>query len=193
MNEDADGRETTKYGILVAAVGVVALGGYVGYLLYPRFDLPAIQGVGLLGLAAAAGVASFFSPCSFPMLLALLGREAGMVPHRRGSPRPALFGGALALGAAVFMLLVGLVVALGGEAFFANVTFTSVTGIAIRVVVGLILIFLGLVQTGILPFSMHQISRLVQPWRRSQARLGRPRPARDFALFGFAYVLAGFG
>lgn len=181
------------YAILAAAVVVIAVAGYTGYVLYPRFDLPAVEGLGLLGLAAAAGVASFFSPCSFPLLVGLLGRQAVEQTKAGRSAQPAVFGGSLALGAAVFLLLAGVVIALGGEALFAGVTFTSPAGITIRIVVGVALITLGLIQTGILRFSLHGVSRLAQPIARRQARLRRERPVAGFALFGFGYVLAGFG
>lgn len=186
-------RPVGRYAVLVFAVVVVAVAGYAGYVVYPRFDLPAIQGAGLLGLAAAAGIASFFSPCSFPLLVGLLGRQAVAQTESGRSANPAVFGGALALGAAVFMLLAGLVIALGGEALFAGVTFTSTAGITIRTIVGLLLIFLGLIQIGILPFSLHGVKRLGRPITRAQARLRRERPVAGFAVFGFGYVLAGFG
>jgi cytochrome c-type biogenesis protein len=172
---------------------VVAGAGYVGYVVYPRFDLPAADGLGLLGLAATAGVASFFSPCSFPLLVTLLARQALDDEEEGRSARPAVFGGSLALGAAVFMLLAGLVIALGGEALFAGVTFTSTAGITIRVVVGVLLVSLGLIQLGVIPVSMHAVSRVAQPLLRSQARMRRERPVAGFAVFGFSYVLAGFG
>lgn len=179
--------------LLIAVVVVVAVAGYVGYILYPRFDLPGVEGAGLLGLAAAAGVASFFSPCSFPLLLTLLGRQASTDSESGRSTRPAVFGGSLALGAGLFMLMAGAVIALGGGALFAGVTFTSPAGITIRVVVGLLLIFLGSIQIGLLPISMHAVSRFAQPMLRGQARLRRDRPVAGFAVFGFGYVLAGFG
>ncbi|MBW3658583.1 MAG: heavy-metal-associated domain-containing protein [Actinobacteria bacterium] len=183
-----------RYGLLAAAVLAIALAGYAGYVLYPRFDLPAVQGAGLLGLAAAAGIASFFSPCSFPLLLGLLGRQA---VRRSGdgedTARPAVFGGALALGAAVFMVLAGVVIGLGGEALFAGVTFTSTAGITIRTVVGLLLILLGLMQTGRLPLSMHAVEEAARPLARRSAALRREHPVAGFVTFGFGYVLAGFG
>ena len=193
MTHLQDGSSRGRYLILIVVVALVGLAGYVGYVVYPRFDLPAVEGAGLLGLAAAAGVGAFFSPCSYPLLLTLLGRQAIQDSKEGRPPRPAIFGGSLALGAAVFMMLAGVVIALGGEALFAGVTFTSTAGITIRLVVGLLLIVLGLVQTGILPFSLHAVSRLAQPMLRRQARLRRERPVAGFAVFGFGYVLAGFG
>lgn len=193
MNERPTDGGRSGYVLLVIVVVVVAVAGFVGYVLYPRFDLPAVEGAGLLGLAAAAGVASFFSPCSFPLLVTLLGRQTVADSGSGRSARPAVFGGSLALGAGFFMLMAGAVIALGGEAFFAGVTFTSPTGITIRIVVGLLLIFLGSIQIGVVPLSMHAVSRLAQPMLRGQARLRRDRPVAGFALLGFGYVLAGFG
>lgn len=193
MSQPSARDERNRYLVLVVVVVLVAVAGFVGYVLYPRFDLPAAEGAGLLGLAAAAGVASFFSPCSFPLLVTLLGRQAVADSGSGRSPRPAMFGASLALGAGLFMVLAGVVVALGGEALFAGVTFTSTAGITIRVVVGLLLIFLGLIQVEVLPLSMEGVSRAAQPLLRRQARLRRQRPMLGFAVFGFGYVLAGFG
>lgn len=184
----------SRYGLLVVAVLAISLAGYTGYVLYPRFDLPAAQGAGLLGLAATAGIASFFSPCSFPLLLGLLGRQAvRQAEDGEKTARPAVFGGALALGAAVFMVLAGVVIGLGGEALFAGVTFTSTAGIAIRSIVGVLLVVLGLMQVGRLAFSMHAVEQAARPLSRRSARLRRQRPVAGFAVFGFGYVLAGFG
>jgi copper chaperone CopZ len=48
---DGGSRWWALYGVLTVAIVLVALAGYVGYELYPRFDLPAAGGVGLLALA----------------------------------------------------------------------------------------------------------------------------------------------
>lgn len=70
-----NGNRGLWYALLTAGVVVLAVAGYAGYVLYPRFDLPAVTGLGLFVLAAAAGIGSFFYPCSFPLLVGLLGRE----------------------------------------------------------------------------------------------------------------------
>ncbi|MDP8978122.1 MAG: cation transporter [Actinomycetota bacterium] len=184
----------SRYGLLVAAVVVVALAGYVGYELYPRFDLPALEGAGLLVLAAGAGIASFFAPCSFPLLVTLLSRQVGGTTRGRGGDSPVLFASALAGGATVFLVLLGALIALGGGAFAASVTFTSTVGITLRIVVGTALIFLGLVQLGVFAVSsFHAVEDLTKRFNRSQARLRREHPVAGFAAFGFFYLLAGFG
>ena len=189
-----DGAGLGRYLLLVVAVAAIAIAGYVGYVLYPRFDLPAVEGVAVLGLAAAAGVASFFSPCSFPLLMGILGRHASIgVRDDETATRPVVFGGALAVGAGGFLLLAGVLIAAGGGVVFEQVTFASTAGITIRTILGVLLIALGLVQVGVLPTPFHAVERAAQPMLRRQARLRRSRPVTGHALFGFGYVLAGFG
>jgi len=182
------------YILLAAIVGVLALAGYAGYVLYPRFDLPAATGIGLFVLAAGAGIASFFSPCSFPLLVTLLARESGARSGASGSrmPRALSFATALALGASAFLILTGIGIALGASALFEGVTFTSTAGRTIRFGIGTLLIVLGLIQFGLVPvsFSAH---RLTNPLMRRQARWRREQPTRAFGLYGFVYILAGFG
>ena len=189
-----DARRAPLYWAFVLFVGVLAVAGYAGYVLYPRFDLPATVGIGLLALSVAAGVASFFSPCSFPLLVTLLSRQTGAEESSPRRSKPLTFAAALALGAAVFLLILGLAVALGGGAIFKDVTFASTAGRAIRIVVGGLLILLGLIQLNVIPFaSLYAISKLGRSLSGLQARQRRRRPVLGFAIFGFGYPLAGFG
>jgi cytochrome c biogenesis protein CcdA len=185
------------YWLLTMGVLILALAGYGGYVLYPRFGLPAVEGVSLLLLATGAGIASFFSPCSFPLLLTLIARATGYKDQAQKARRPLgsafTFASALSLGAAVFLMLSGLIIALGGEALFAGVTFTSTAGRVIRSLVGIVLIGLGLMQIGVLPFSLHTVERISRSLMQSQARIRRKNPILSFAMFGFGYLLAGFG
>jgi copper chaperone len=187
------GNGQQRYWLLVAGVLLLALAGYSGYVLYPRFGLPAVEGASLLLLASGAGIASFFSPCSFPLLVTLLTRQPGGTGERLRFGQALTFATALSLGAAIFLILGGLVIALGGEALFAGVVFTSPAGRIIRAVVGLALIVLGLMQAGILPFSLHAVEHVSRPLMRSQAHYRRQSPFLGFTIFGFGYLLAGFG
>lgn len=185
--------KTTRYLLFVAIVLVLAFAGYVFYTLYPRFDLPAATGVGLLILAAGAGLASFFSPCSFPLLATLLARQVRDVERGSAWARLVRFGAALATGATLFLLLTGAAIALGAAPWFEQVTFTSTVGRLLRLVVGSLLILLGIWQwRGISPGS-GAVYRLAHPLMEAQAGLRRERPTLAFGLFGFSYVLAGFG
>ena len=186
-----------RYGVLTVAIILVALAGYAGYELYPRFDLPAAEGIGLLALAAGAGIASFFAPCSFPLLVTLLSRQvgaAGQGKRAAGQRGPLVFALALSAGAVAFLVLLGLLIGLGGSAFAASVTFTSTVGITLRIVVGSLLILLGLIQFGVFAASsFHAVETVTKRFNRSQARLRREHPVKGFTAFGFFYLLAGFG
>jgi cytochrome c-type biogenesis protein len=179
-----------RYALLAGVTAVVALAGYSGYVLYPRFDLPPATGATLLLLAAAAGIASFFSPCSFPLAVTLLARQASPAEGHSRLTRSTLW---IGLGAISFLMLAGLTVAAGAGAFFKEVTFTSTAGITIRAVVGTLLILLGLMQLNVLPVSFVAIEDLAKPLLGRQARARREHPGLAFGLFGFGYLLAGFG
>jgi cytochrome c biogenesis protein CcdA len=190
-------RATTRgarYGLLVAAVVVAALAGYVGYLLYPRFDLPSVAGAGLLALAAAAGFAAFFSPCSFPLLATLLARQTGAgQPPRVRLRRALLFAASLSVGAVAFVLLLGVLLAGAGRGLAGEITFTSTPGRSLRVVVGLGLVVLGLVQTERLRVNLRVAESAIHGLLSRPARLLHHHSVAWFALFGFGYLAAGFG
>lgn len=182
---------------LLFALGVLllALAGYAGYVIYPRFDLPSVTGGGLLVLAVGAGIGSFFSPCSFPLLLTLLARQIHQDEPEEGSSfgRALRFAAALSLGATLFLLITGAAIALGGGALFARVTFTSTAGRVIRLVIGSLLILLGAIQLEAIPITFHGVEELAQPLLRYQSELRRDNPTIAFAVFGFGYLIAGFG
>lgn len=185
------------YGTFVLSVVLLGVAGYAAYLLYPRFNLPAVDVVGLLGLSIAAGIASFFSPCSFPLLATLLVRETRAEPkgedRRTALSRAFQHAAALALGATVFLVLTGGIIAAGGRSFLEGVTFTSTAGRSIRAVLGLLLVVLGLIQLGVVRAPFHRLATLARPLLVTQAHARRKAPAVGFAIFGFAYLLAGFG
>lgn len=96
-----DGSMALRFVVLALATLTMGSLGYGTYELYPRFDLLAVDGLGLVVLAIAAATASFFSPCAFSLLLTIVGREAGP--------------------ATAFVLLLGAVMAFGGSALVADV------------------------------------------------------------------------
>jgi cytochrome c-type biogenesis protein len=180
-----------RYGLLVFFVIALGLAGYGGFRLYPRLALPAADGVGLLSLGVAAGIAAFFSPCSFPLLATLLARAVD--PARRVATA-LFFATTFAAGAATFLLLFGLVISAGAAAALGGVRFTSAEGRILRSAVGIALILLGLAQLGLISAgAFHRVSDLARPLQRVHAEERRAHPARGYALFGFGYVLAGFG
>jgi hypothetical protein len=99
----------------------------------------------------------------------------------------------IGLGALTFLVLAGTLIAVGAGVFFKQVTFTSTAGIAIRAVVGSLLILFGLIQLNVLPVSLLAVEEAAKPLLARQARLRRERPTLAFGLFGFVYLVAGFG
>jgi cytochrome c biogenesis protein CcdA len=183
-----------RYLLLAVGVVIVAVGGYAGYVVYPRFELPAAAGAGLLALAGAAGFAAFFSPCSFPLLATLLARHTGAdQPTATRVRRALLFATSLSVGAVAFVLAVGALFALGGQQLAGAVTFTSVIGRVLRVIVGVGLIALGLIQADRIHANLRGLEPTVHGLLRSQAGLRRRRPLAGTAVFGFGYLAAGFG
>jgi hypothetical protein len=121
----------------------------------------------------------------------LLAREAGEGNGRR--VRLVRFAAAFALGATLFLLLTGLAVAFGAAPLFARITFTSLTGRILRTVVGLVLIVFGLWQVRGRSLNMGWLNALLQPLWSAQARWRHQRSMFSTALYGFGYILAGFG
>lgn len=175
-----------RWWLLVIVVGIAGLVGYLAYLAYPRFDLTTADTTTALGLGAVAGVASFFSPCSFPLLLAILARREA--PLSRLAAAVSVAGGA-----AVFLAMVGAVILFGGGTLLSQVTFDSPVGVVIRATVGLMLVGLGLMQAGVLMNRIPGLKGMSSSLLRRQAALRRRNPVIGHALFGFSYVLAGFG
>lgn len=190
---------SVRYALLALAVIGLALVGFIGFVVYPSLDLSAGVGAGLLVLAAAAGVASFFSPCSFPLLVGMLGRpfaERAEGQNQRQPTRDSLsYAIALSLGVVVFLALLGTVIAFSGDALVKDVTFTSTTGRILRVTVGAFMIFVALIQLNRLEISFRPFEPALRAFL-GQQRHGRIRtqhPFLRFSLFGFGYLAAGFG
>ncbi len=195
MNHPTRTNLQVRYWAWALAAVTLGLAGYSGYVLYPRFDLPAGAGAGLLVLAAAAGVASFFSPCSFPLLVTMLARP--LAPGSETDSRPVRralgYATALSVGAAGFLTLTGGALALGAGSLVEDVTFTSTTGRALRVVAGTTLILFGFIQLNRIQVNLRRFEPALLGVLRHQAALRRRRPLAGFVLFGFVYLLAGFG
>lgn len=194
MNANRHPSLTYRFLLLIAGVMVFSLVGYGGYVLYRRFDYPAQASVGLMVLAVMAGVASLFSPCSFPLLVTLLSHEAtsrdSNVPSKS---HPLHFAATFSLGVMAFLLIVGSALVLGAAPLMEQVTFTSPTGRLIRLLAGLVLVGFGWWQLQGRSLNFIWINALLQPLWRTEERLRRQRTTMNYGLYGFGYILAGFG
>ncbi|RMG99913.1 MAG: hypothetical protein D6706_04795 [Chloroflexi bacterium] len=176
------------YGLLISLVLLLALIGYTVFRLYPGLVAPKTE-TGLFLLAVAAGAASLFSPCSFPLLVTLLAREA----ETAGFRRLLRFTAAFALGAAFFLVLTGAILGLGASPLVKQVNFTSPAGRILRGLVGLFLVGAGVWQVNGRSLNFIWLNQLLTPLWNTQTNLRRQRTTLSAGLYGFGYILAGFG
>jgi len=183
----------TGTAVTIVAVSVVALAGYAGFRASAGLNLGGGVGAGVIALAVVTGFAAFFSPCSFPLLLGMLtGSDTATAGGRtrREGVKTAL---AMGLGASLFLILVGSIVGLVGEGVVRSVGFSTTPGRILRGTVAAVLMAAGLVQLGKLRVSTWRVSRMAGPIDRLRvAAAGRSRRSSQ-VLYGFGFVLAGFG
>ncbi len=178
-----------RYLLLIGGVLLLALAGAMAFALYPRVVLSTSAGGGLLLLAVAAGLASLFSPCSFPLLITLLARETS------GQSKGSLYRSALAftVGVMFFLLLLGVGIGLGAGTFITRFTFSSAAGRGLRFLTGLLLIGLGFWQLRGRSLNVAWLNSALQPLWDRQVRWRRRKSSWGYGLYGFGYILAGFG
>ena len=189
MMKTIQDRYVRRYFALIGAVALLALIGYSAYAFYPRFALDVTVESSLLLLAIAAGLASLFSPCSFPLLVTLLTREVDNHTSRRSFRAAAAF----TVGITLFLMLLGTAIGLGAGTLIIRFTFTSLAGRGLRLVVGLVLVGFGFWQIRGRYLNASWLNRVLQPIWDRQFRLRQKKTTLSYGLYGFGYVLAGFG
>lgn len=189
---DVATREKSRRAILFVATLLVAFAGYVGFLTFKAFDVGGATGAGIAVVAATVGIAAFFSPCSFPLLLATLTRRVNRTQEHRA--RSAFrFALGMSIGAVAFVAMFGLVISLGGGALARQFTFASTQGRILRGVVAGLLIVMGLIQLGKIRNPFARMTRLAEPIDKARRNVGDETKLRSHILYGFGYLIAGFG
>jgi len=184
-------RLRARMALLIAVTLVVGLAGYVGFRVFREFDVGGAAGIGLVVVAATVGIAAFFSPCSFPLLLTALTRQVTAAPEHR--TREALrFAGGASIGAVAFVAGFGLLLSLGGGAIARLFSLDSAQGRILRVVVGIVLIVMGLVQLRVINLRFSSMTKLAEPVDRKRAEIGDETRFSSHVLYGFGYLAAGF-
>ena len=193
-NRNARGRYLLLILLLLAIIGA----GYLGFWEFASTIMPKMPEYNLWALAIIAGIASFFSPCAFPLLpsyLAFYGSASGRDGQTAESSPALSLGLAAAAGVITFVLILGGAIALLGSGFGKAVSMTDPNpnqGVLwFRGIVGGLLIVLGIAQW----FGVN----LKPGW--ADALAWRTRPQRDSArggaltlyLYGFGYTAAGIG
>ncbi len=183
-------------GITLGVAGVIALLIALGYIVFRVFAVELVvnpASVGFLLFAVVVAVASFFSPCSFPVLPGYLTHyaEVAGAAGANGNRRVAA-GFVASLGVLTFTLLLAGIMAALGSAVTGSLSVAGSSGLPIRIFrgsVGLLLIVLGVshfvsrgLDFGRLSFLGHA---LVSP--------DNPNPLRGLYLYGFGYQAVGIG
>ncbi|MGQ9582784.1 MAG: redoxin family protein [Thermoplasmatota archaeon] len=139
-----------------------------------------LAGLGLAGLAALAGAASFFSPCSFPMLPGYMTFYLKSAGERVSYKRAASGGTVAALGILSVYISIGAVVVALGSAVLPYVSL-------LQPIIGAMLLPLGVLLLLPISFSTGRILKRIQG-----AQEGRGHYAGLF-LYGMGYAAASQG
>lgn len=176
------------YLIFLAVFVIITI---LGYFVFLRFATAKDVGTfSIFVVSLVAGVATFFSPCSFGLLPGYLSYFYTNI-SKEVKFRQSLFYGFLAsLGLLAFNLVLFVIVAsvglgLGKEFSVAGGGSLSSLTLTIRTIVGLLLIFLGVVQLLHVPI----FSRLI---RGLSIKL-KKGSLRGLFVYGFTYNLANIG
>jgi len=183
-------------GLIALLVLIVGL-GYLGFRQFATQVMPQMGAFNLLALAVIAGIASFFSPCAFPLLpsylsfYAMSGREDNQpVPRGRGLG----LGLTAAAGVVTFTLILGAIIGLlgagAGKALSISGPEPSLFVRWFRGGVGVILVALGLVQWFNVNLKPGLADKLA--WHTRPNRQGNGG-ATTLYLYGLGYTAAGMG
>lgn len=179
-------RSRFRFGATVVGMTVAGVAGYLGFIAFVGSDREISAGV--MVLAGATGFAAFFSPCSFPLLLTFLARKS---TETRGAA--ILSAVRIGAGAVAFFGLLAAVLAVGGTALGSVIGFDTTSGRIFRLAVGVLLIVFGLRQARLLRIQMRWLDHVAGTAGRAFDPSGHSSQARSDVVYGFGYLLAGFG
>ena len=190
-------RAWLQYAVLIIVFVIVIIAGYLGFRVFAT--TPTLDAANLFLFAAVAGVASFFSPCAFPLLPSYFSFYQTAGKHtegdRKGSGNALRFGLAAALGVITFALILGTIIAVLGTGVAQSLSISSPEASQFvrifRGVVGSILVTLGVVQLlgwNLKPTFVDAFAFYTRP-----RRVGERGPATNLYLYGLGYNAAGMG
>ncbi len=180
-------------GLLLVIIGL----GYLGFRQFATAVMPQMSAFNLIALAVITGIASFFSPCAFPLLPSYLsfyataGRDGNLTGERG---RALSLGLAAAAGVVTFTLILGAIIGLLGagtaKALSISGPETSQFVRWFRGGVGVILVALGAAQWFNVTLKPGLADSLA--WRTRPNRGGKGG-ATSLYFYGLGYNAAGMG
>ncbi|MBI2084874.1 MAG: hypothetical protein HYT70_04685 [Candidatus Aenigmarchaeota archaeon] len=182
---------TQNFSLLISLIllAFVILFGYLTFRYFVITVTKTFEVYSLLFLAIVAGIATFFNPCSFPVLPAYLTSFYGA--RRKGISKIVYYGVLTALGIIVFNIIFGSLIGILGENFAKSFALsTDQPNLYVRIfrgVVGSVLILFGFSQyfTGLGFF--HRIAEY------SNRLIIRQNSSAKAFTYGFAYNIIGIG
>lgn len=188
---------TLQYAGWLIAFLLLILAGYRGFRAFAT--TPDLSIFNLYTLAVVAGVASFFSPCAFPILPSYFSFNQTAAEDMTASSSSAIrvirLGVAAALGVITFDLLLGVGIAVLGSSAAKSLSISgpepSLFVRYFRGGVGAVLLTLGTGQI----FGWNLKPRFVDSfaYRTRPERDGRRSPVLNLYLYGLGYNAAGMG
>ncbi len=178
------------YVIIILLIALITMLGYLGFRFYHILSISSFSEYGLYFLALVAGVAAFFSPCSFTLLPAYISASYGNI--QEGDKKIGYIFSAAA-GVLSFSIILGIVVTAIGKAtsvatFGLAATSPDVYLVIFRVFVGAILIFFGFMQISNATMHNRFTDGIAQRFNLKQKE-----KFWKFYMYGFGYTLAGIG
>ncbi len=170
--------------------------GYSVFVFFIKGFSPTAGTLSLLAFAVVAGVATFFSPCSFPLMPGYLTRHIQILDKDPKRARTSVVSNGLAAAAGVFSfdLILGLAIVLIGSSFAGSL---GISGPSpnnyvriFRGTVGGFLVLLGVLNlrgTGI--FHNDTLTSIGKRLMKN----GELKPSREMFAYGFGYVSVGIG
>ncbi|MCH7662822.1 MAG: hypothetical protein IH859_03015 [Chloroflexi bacterium] len=186
-----------QYAGWLAAFLLLILAGYNGFRIFAT--TPDLSIFNLYTLAVVAGIASFFSPCAFPLLPSYFSfyqsAQEDLAASSSSARRGLRLGIAAALGVITFDLVLGIVIALLGSSVASSL---SISGPEpshfvryFRGSVGVVLLTLGIGQ--IIGWNLKPRFVDAFAYRTRPEREGKRSPFLNLYLYGLGYNAAGMG
>lgn len=182
-------------GILLTLLSILAVisVGYYTFILFMTKVVPNLASFGIVLVAIVAGIATFFNPCSFPMVPVYLTRFFYVKDDSKNRMKVVYYGLIVSIGIITFNLLFGSLIGLLGENFaksFALATENpNIYVLIFRGIIGTVLIFLG--SMAILGRGLH--FAIFDKVSRNFYSLEEKNPTKSFYVYGFGYNLIGIG
>jgi len=167
----------------------IVISGYFIFIFFVTNVAKSFESYNLILLAIVAGLATFFSPCSFPTLPAYLTsffKEKGKVE------KTIYLGIATSLGIVTFNIIFGSLIGILGQNFAQSFSLSGNNpNIYVRIfrgIIGILLILLGIFQYR----GLEAFHKLI-PIGQRIVSLNKASPYKSTYTYGFAYNIIGIG